>query len=67
MPILFELWRDDNGDITFFNSENVSERNMLSEDSKLIWSVWANTWEEAMTLRNEYLGFEPYKPLGRGA
>lgn len=63
MAALFELWRENDGTLTFFDPENDRERQLLETDAQLIWTVLAETWEQAMTARNEYLGFEPYRPL----
>jgi len=35
----------------------------LEDDAKLVWSVEAESWDEAQTKKHEYLGWEPYKPI----
>jgi hypothetical protein len=58
----FELWKEPDG-FSFFPSDNDSARAALEPDAKLIWTVEAESWEEASKRKNEYLGWEEYRPL----
>ena len=38
-------------------------RSLLGPGAVLIWTVEADSWEEAQTMRHEFLGWKPYKPM----
>lgn len=60
----YELWQDENEySYSFFPEENESARSLLSPAAKLIWECETSSWEEAMSLRNEFLGWERYIPM----
>lgn len=59
----YELWEDEDGSLEFFASDNDAVRQGLSEVAKCIWEVEADSYNEAMAKRNEYLGWEPYVPI----
>jgi hypothetical protein len=58
----YELWKEGTS-YTFFPEDSDSARQLLEPGAVLIWSCEASSWEEAQTLKHEYLGFEPYKPM----
>ncbi len=41
-------------------------KGLLAPNAEMLWEIDADTWEEAMAIRNLRMGFEPYKPLGAG-
>jgi hypothetical protein len=53
-PVNYELWQEPSG-FSFFPTQNDSARRMLDADSVLVWSCAANSWEEALRLRDSYL------------
>ena len=63
----YELWQcgtEETGiDYSFFSEDNESARKLLDRNAILIWETYANSWEEACALMNEFLGWEPYKPM----
>jgi len=59
---LYELWQEGD-DHSFFPADNDSARETLSPGAKLIWRVEATSWEEACHKRNEYLGWDEYRPF----
>lgn len=61
----YELWQEGD-DYSFFPVDNDSAREALSPDAKLIWTVEADGWEEACKKRNEFLGWDEYRPLQDG-
>lgn len=65
----WELWRrEDDGAVewTFFPVDFVDRDDLLGDpDWHLEWSVEAPGWIAACTARNEYLGWEPYRPMLR--
>lgn len=61
----YELWQE-GVDYSFFPVDNDSARQALSPDATLIWTVEAYSWEEACKKRNEYLGWEEYRPIEDG-
>jgi hypothetical protein len=58
----YELWKESDG-YSFFPEDSDSARNLLRKDAKLVWTVEANSWEEAQSRKHEYLGWDPYKPM----
>lgn len=59
----YELWQSLDGDYSFFPTDNVSAKALLEPDDTLIWSVEANSWEEACQAQYTYLGWGQYKPM----
>lgn len=63
--IVFEAW-EDKGGITFSSQENIGdhkEKGLLSSDAKLLHQIEANSYEDAMILHHQKMGWEPYKPM----
>jgi hypothetical protein len=40
------------------------DKGLLQPDAELLWEIEADTWEEAMAIRNLRMGFGPYVPVG---
>ncbi|MGA1283433.1 MAG: hypothetical protein ACO34J_05125 [Prochlorothrix sp.] len=51
------------GSYAFFPADNVSARALLEPDDRLIWTVEANSWEEASQAQYRYLGWGHYHPM----
>ena len=61
----YELWFSSSEcSYTFIESSDPQKYSLMELDSKLIWCVEASSVDEAQTLKHEYLGWEPYKPMG---
>ena len=61
--VRYELWQDDTDvSLSFFPEDSESFRARLGPHAKLIWSCQADSWEQAQSMKHEYLGWEPYKP-----
>ena len=58
----YELWQESSG-YSFFPESSESARRLLEPGATLIWSVEAESWDEAQTKKHEFLGWEPYKPM----
>lgn len=62
----FEAWEDDDG-ITLSDHENIIEQKksgLISENAKLLHTIEAESYEEAMVQHHKNMGWEPYKPMG---
>lgn len=59
----YELWQRVAG-YSFFPEDNESARKTLEAGSKLMKVFEADSWEDASRQKNEFLGWEPYKPMG---
>lgn len=60
----YELWESiEGGGYSFFPADNASARALLEPDDRLIWTVEANSWEEASQAQYNYLGWGQYKPM----
>jgi len=62
----YEAWQDENS-ISFTEAEGIKwqkSQGMLSNNAKLLHSVEADTWEEAMTAHYQKMSWSPYKPEG---
>lgn len=57
----YELWKDDHGSV-FLPRDHPQRHLMLSKGAKLVLSVEADSWEEAMQKKCEHEG-EVYRPL----
>lgn len=71
MKKLYEAWDDSEdeevGGITFAPPETIQElrsKGLLSKNAKLTFWVIADTFEEALAVRNIKLGWGPYVPEG---
>ena len=64
----YEVWRHEGRAIclSFFPvDENYdAHRQSLAPNAELLWAVEADTWDEAMSRYHEFMGWEPYKPMG---
>jgi hypothetical protein len=60
----YEVWEaeDEGTEVSFFPQDNSTARKLLPEGAKLLRTIEAETWEEAVTLHHELMGWEPYKP-----
>jgi hypothetical protein len=61
MTKTYEYWEDDEGH-AFFPSDCTQREIILGANPRLVWTIEADSWEDAMEKRAEYLG-ETYKPL----
>jgi hypothetical protein len=63
----YELWgTPDKTSLLFTGAdeiENCKRQNMIEPDAELIWTVDADSYDEAMTLYYEYMGWGIYKPM----
>ena len=62
MPTRYELWKEPDG-YSFFPEGNASAKGLLSCQAELVWTVEADSWDEANRKKNEFLGWEPYAPM----
>lgn len=58
---LYELWEDDEGS-AFFPADYPDKDRMLMSNPRLVWTVEADDWEDAMRKRCAHIG-EEYKPF----
>lgn len=62
---VYELWFEDESNTqtySFFPQNNDSARELLSPVARLIWRTEAESIDAACSARNEFLGWEAYKP-----
>jgi hypothetical protein len=64
----YELWRSEDdlgGELTFFPVNETYERQtqLLEPGAELIWTVEADSYNEAMRLYYEHMDWGPYKPM----
>ncbi|MDC7684759.1 hypothetical protein PQU92_15850 [Asticcacaulis sp. BYS171W] len=65
MPdLLHEYWQDD-GSGSFGPVREGSDqfRLRMNPDARLVFSLYASSWNQAMQLRNERLGYGDYQPI----
>lgn len=64
----YEAWEDDQSlEITFSTAEGIEEdkaNGRLSKDSRIIFSIYASTWEEANFTYYEFMDWGTYEPPG---
>lgn len=66
---IYEAWEFSDGDvveISFSTQSGIQDqrtKGLLSPNAKLLHTVRAKTWEEAMTIHHQLMGWEPYKPM----
>lgn len=63
--IIFEAWEDEHGNI-FTTRENVvdfKDKNLISNDARLLHQIEASTFEEDMVWHHIKMKWEPYIPL----
>jgi hypothetical protein len=66
MKKIYEAWQDETC-IAFAEQERIKwdkSKGILSEEAKFLHRVEADTWEEAMTIHYQKMGWSPYKPEG---
>ena len=61
--VKYELWDDGESGYPFFPEDNDSARKLLRVEAKLIWTIEAETWNDAMRAFHDHMGWEPYKPM----
>lgn len=65
--MIYEAWGSiDTGAHTFSTSEGIRDmlsKGMMEEGDEHLFSIRADSWEEAMTIYHEAQGWEPYRPL----
>lgn len=59
---LYEIWESESS-TTFIPAESINKNILLEDDSRLIGTIIADTWDEAMTKYHEFMGWSPYKPM----
>ncbi len=56
----YQLWHSESSTTySFFPEDNMSASNMLESDAKCVWEIQAETWEEALAKRDEFLEWSP--------
>lgn len=63
--IIFEAWEDDDG-VTFSTQENITDfkqKGLISSEAWRLYQIEAQSYEDAMVLHHEKMGWEPYKPI----
>jgi hypothetical protein len=53
----YELWRDAGGTWSFFQRDNTKARARMTAQAELVWSVEAQSFEEALAAQKAYLGW----------
>ena len=64
----YGLWKhmDQGVSLTFTGFDAYEEyvrQGAIEPDAELIWTVEAESWNEACTRYHEFMGYEPYKPM----
>jgi hypothetical protein len=62
----YELWHAqlDGIDVyTLLEAGAPRAEHMLEPGAQVIWTVDAETWDEARRAQHKFLGWEPYRPL----
>jgi hypothetical protein len=60
----YELWHSESeSSYDRFASGDKGNADMLPPDAHLIWTVEAESWDDACRKQHEFLGWEPYKPV----
>lgn len=55
--VTYELWRDVHGNYSFFPRGNGPARDAVGPQGELVWSVEAESWDEAVAAQRQYLGW----------
>jgi hypothetical protein len=66
LNVKYELWHSPNGrtDIyTLLAAGAPRAAALLEPDATVVWTVEAETWDEACRKQHEFLGWDPYKPM----
>lgn len=58
---LYEAWKNASGSV--FIPHDSPDKEWLVDDSEFLFSIWADSWEEAMKKFHEKMGWEDYKPM----
>lgn len=64
--MIYELWRNPDGiEQAFFAVDENYEacRNLNPPDSVLVWTIEADSYDEAMSLYYEHMDWGQYKPM----
>jgi hypothetical protein len=64
--MFFELWetaQDDGTPEHLFIPDDSPKRALLTVGQRLIWTVEAPSWGQAMALYHDHMGWEPYVPM----
>ena len=67
---VFEAWQDAEGDVVFASATSIAEQRsngLLPASAAMLYTVKADTWEEAMAVHHLRMGYRPYRPLGEPA
>jgi hypothetical protein len=60
----FELWRSESESSYMLLLEgDAASDHVKPEDAKVVWTIEASTYEEALEKRNEFLGWGEYKRM----
>jgi hypothetical protein len=66
-PEMWELWEfvheHGGSELSYFRASNERARRSLETTAKLLWTVEASGYDDAMQKRNDFLGWGPYKPI----
>ena len=69
MKNTYEAWDDEeNLCMPFATAEGIAEdrsKGLISKNAKFVFRIEADTWEEAMAVRNIKMGWSPYIPEGK--
>jgi len=66
LPDVYEAWQGE-GELTFTLAcriPELRETGQLGMDAVKVFSVEAETWQEAMAAYHRHMGWNPYKPMG---
>ena len=71
MKRTYEAWQDPDGLATTFtpreNIQELRDKNLLAPNATLLFSVDADTFEEAMAIFHLRMGYEPFSPIGESS
>lgn len=60
----FQLWHSPSANaFTFVPAEPPPALSLIEDDARLMWTVEADSWDEAQAKKHEFLGWEPYVPI----
>ena len=66
-PATWELWEhvhdDGTSQLSFFPEWQENSRSGLNADAKLIWTVEASGYNDALRRYHDHMGWTPYKPI----
>ena len=63
----YELWHSQDGRSDIYTLLAVGAgRGALEPSAIVVWTVEAETWDEARRRQHEFLGWEPYQPVTEG-